>query len=65
MPAWPQDWARNQLDAAALRASNAGGGAAAAPEYGCPKCRFAYPAAEAPRAYTCFCGKQRDPEWDP
>ncbi|KAI8463588.1 MAG: hypothetical protein J3K34DRAFT_526874 [Monoraphidium minutum] len=62
-----QDWARNQMEAAALRVHNATG--AAPPrtelEFGCPKCRTGYPSAQAPRAYTCFCGKVADPEWDP
>lgn len=64
----PQDWARNQLDAAALRAANAAGGAPpprAALAFGCPKCRCEYPAARVPRAYLCFCGKVESPTWDP
>jgi len=63
-----QDWARNQLDAAALRASNANEGRMPAREtleYGCPKCRATYPAADPPRRYSCFCGKVSDPVWDP
>lgn len=64
-----QDWARSQLDAASLRASNAAAGGAAPPrdslDFHCPKCRCSYAASRAPRAYTCFCGKQEDPEWDP
>ena len=31
----------------------------------CPKCRFDYPANEVPREYRCFCGKVKDPEFDP
>jgi hypothetical protein len=69
-PIWlgtPQDWARNQIDSASLRAHNANGSAPARDEleFGCPKCRFSYPAAQAPRSYTCFCGKQQDPDFDP
>ncbi|KIY94746.1 nuclear transcription factor, X-box binding-like 1 [Monoraphidium neglectum] len=62
-----QDWARNQIDSASLRAHNANGSAPARDEleFGCPKCRFSYPAAQAPRSYTCFCGKQQDPDFDP
>ena len=35
----------------------AGDAAAAAAEWGCPKCRVTYPAAGIPSTYTCFCGK--------
>lgn len=60
-----QEWARNQLDSAAYKASRDPSAAAAAREWGCPSCRFDYPAAEVPQQYSCFCGKKEDPEWDP
>jgi NF-X1-type zinc finger protein NFXL1 len=62
-----QDWARNQIESASLRAHNATGSAPSrdALEFGCPKCRATYPSADAPRRYTCFCGKDEDPVWDP
>lgn len=34
-------------------------------EWGCPKCRQLYKQAAIPHSYTCFCGKQPDPEFDP
>ncbi|WIA21924.1 hypothetical protein OEZ85_004291 [Tetradesmus obliquus] len=67
-----QEWARNQLATAAYKASRAAdpGSAAAdaAPavhEWGCPKCRHGYGSSQLPRGYSCFCGKQEEPEWDP
>lgn len=69
-----QEWARNQLATAAYKASRAADAAAPqglndggcmAAEWGCPKCRFSYSAKQLPSSYTCFCGKQEDPEWDP
>ncbi|XP_005090830.2 NF-X1-type zinc finger protein NFXL1 isoform X2 [Aplysia californica] len=31
----------------------------------CPKCRHEYSQSECPSQYYCFCGKQRDPKFDP
>ena len=30
-----------------------------------PACRRAYAACDAPNTYTCYCGKETDPSWDP
>ncbi|KXZ56411.1 hypothetical protein GPECTOR_1g366 [Gonium pectorale] len=67
-----QDWARSQLDAAAAKAAArlsqfpaAADEARATAEWGCPKCRSTYPAADIPRQYKCFCEKVENPEFDP
>lgn len=63
-----------QADAAALRIQSrldpvrfpdAGPRERAAAPWACPKCRRTYPQAAAPSTYTCFCGKQVDPVFDP
>ncbi|GFR41388.1 hypothetical protein Agub_g2071 [Astrephomene gubernaculifera] len=66
------EWARSQLDAAGAKAAArlsqfpaAAEEARAAAEWGCPKCRCTYPAADIPRQYKCFCGKVTNPEFDP
>lgn len=58
----PQEWARNQVDAHVLRTMNKlpsfpAAQARAEAEWGCPKCRCAYPVTQLPTTYTCFCGK--------
>jgi NF-X1-type zinc finger protein NFXL1 len=69
-----QEWARNQLEASSLRAINQLGSeysqqaladARSSASWGCPKCRQLYTRAALPAGYTCFCGKETDPEWDP
>ncbi|KAL6748565.1 hypothetical protein V8C86DRAFT_3020593 [Haematococcus lacustris] len=67
-----QEWARNQVDQAVLKALSkltqfpgAAAQARAAAEWGCPKCRQMYSSSAIPSVYTCFCGKVEEPEWDP
>ncbi|KAF6263962.1 hypothetical protein COO60DRAFT_1292737 [Scenedesmus sp. NREL 46B-D3] len=67
-----QEWARNQLATAAYKSSRAAdlgsaaaGDAATAAQWGCPKCRHGYGASQLPSSYSCYCGKQQEPEWDP
>ncbi|KAJ9527059.1 hypothetical protein QJQ45_025235 [Haematococcus lacustris] len=67
-----QEWARNQVDQAVLKALSkltqfpgAAAQARAAAEWGCPKCRQMYASSAIPSVYTCFCGKVEEPEWDP
>ncbi|EFJ44757.1 hypothetical protein VOLCADRAFT_82592 [Volvox carteri f. nagariensis] len=64
-----QDWARSQVDAArakaAARSLQDPTATVHAFDWGCPKCRSTYPAADVPRQYKCFCGKVTNPEFDP
>ncbi|XP_065193912.1 NF-X1-type zinc finger protein NFXL1-like [Sycon ciliatum] len=63
-----QKWAKEGVFV--NRSANAGdGGAAAAAAEGpsfwaCPKCRHEYPRTQLPSFYFCYCGQQRDPEFD-
>ncbi|KAK9820436.1 hypothetical protein WJX72_010343 [[Myrmecia] bisecta] len=69
-----QSWGRQQLAANALRAEqrlNPERFPVAAKEaresacWACPKCRAEYGSGEVPAEYRCFCGKQKDPKFDP
>eukprot|EP00899_Mesostigma_viride_P018045 jgi/Mesvir1/26241/Mv05719-RA.2 len=69
-----QAWARQSAASAALRSvsnltpelfPNAAADAHKSAQWHCPKCRCDYAVAEAPTEYRCFCGKERDPEYDP
>ena len=33
--------------------------------WSCPKCRSEFPATSIPKEYRCFCGRERDPAFDP
>lgn len=67
-----QDWAKSQIEASVYKAMNrlsefpgAAEQARAEAEWACPKCRQAYTTKQVPRSYTCFCGKQDEPTFDP
>eukprot|EP00897_Mesotaenium_endlicherianum_P009425 jgi/Mesen1/8510/ME000480S07858 len=73
-----QSWARQSAAAAAARATQSpalgtsgstsgtsAAAAAAAATWHCPKCRSDYAAQEIPREYRCYCGKERDPTFNP
>uniref|UniRef100_A0A061QPI7 Nf-x1-type zinc finger protein nfxl2-like n=1 Tax=Tetraselmis sp. GSL018 TaxID=582737 RepID=A0A061QPI7_9CHLO len=65
-----QSWAQQQLTSARARAEERrrlfpNEPAGVDVSWDCPKCRQPYPPGEVPCDYFCFCGKERDPEFDP
>ncbi|XP_063722936.1 NF-X1-type zinc finger protein NFXL1-like isoform X3 [Symsagittifera roscoffensis] len=61
-----QKWARDSIEQTKFRLeSHAGSGDAANINWDCPKCRLEYPLSAIPEHYYCFCGKTRDPQFDP
>ncbi|XP_075243128.1 NF-X1-type zinc finger protein NFXL1-like isoform X1 [Convolutriloba macropyga] len=71
-----QKWARDSIEQTKFRLESHPAPALSAGDHGqmetvpvinwdCPKCRLEYPISSIPDYYYCFCGKTRDPDFDP